>query len=266
MNFEEYLNSLGRYERQCSNIRYMYITKDKEIAYMKGHTYRFKQIIKSIFPSVSPIKVLDIGPTPFTLFLKRSYPHLEVSALDRTDQMEVRCKVTGIQFQTCDIAKQPLPFEDGYFDLVIFTEVLEHLVAVPTEVLREIGRVMRGGGMLILSVPNLAALIKRIKLLLGISPLPYPDQQFVTRPIRGLGHIREYTMKELTSILHAADFTVSKKKFLQSSLKAPLYKPNKRGFFTLIRVLYYVAALLIPSFRTTIYVECQKPAEIEAKQ
>jgi SAM-dependent methyltransferase len=45
-----------------------------------------------------------------------------------------------------------LPFADGYFDSVICTQVLEH-VPEPERVLRETARVLRPGGVLILTAP-----------------------------------------------------------------------------------------------------------------
>lgn len=47
-----------------------------------------------------------------------------------------------------------LPFADGYFDSVICTQVLEH-VAEPGRVLQEAARVLRPGGVLLLTAPLL---------------------------------------------------------------------------------------------------------------
>ena len=45
-----------------------------------------------------------------------------------------------------------LPFENDYFDTVILTEILEHLIQ-PERVLSEVKRVLRDGGKVIITVP-----------------------------------------------------------------------------------------------------------------
>lgn len=57
-----------------------------------------------------------------------------------------------------------LPFQDGVFDKAYCSEVLEHLPA-PWRALEEIARVVKGGGRVILSIPN-EGFINRIKTLL----------------------------------------------------------------------------------------------------
>ena len=55
---------------------------------------------------------------------------------------------------------RPLPYADAAFDLVILCEVAEHL---PTwiPIVAEVGRVLAGGGSLVLSTPNVARLHSR---------------------------------------------------------------------------------------------------------
>jgi ubiquinone/menaquinone biosynthesis C-methylase UbiE len=52
----------------------------------------------------------------------------------------------------CGVA-EALPFPDGFFDAVIMSEVLEHTTS-EAQVLREVSRVVRGGGTVILTVPH----------------------------------------------------------------------------------------------------------------
>lgn len=76
-----------------------------------------------------------------------------------------------------------LPFRDGTFELVIMTEVIEHLDE-PSMVLREIRRVLVSQGRLVLSTPN--------KALSGLARVP--------------GHISEMTFGELAALLTREGF------------------------------------------------------------
>jgi 2-polyprenyl-6-hydroxyphenyl methylase/3-demethylubiquinone-9 3-methyltransferase len=46
-----------------------------------------------------------------------------------------------------------LPFDNADFDYVVCTEVIEHIVE-PQRALRELARVLRPGGMLVITTPN----------------------------------------------------------------------------------------------------------------
>jgi SAM-dependent methyltransferase len=72
-------------------------------------------------------------------------------------------EVTGLDVD------EPLPFEDGTFDAVVAGEILEH-VRFPDEVVAEIRRVLRPGGVVVGSVPNAFRLKNRLKFLLGRAP------------------------------------------------------------------------------------------------
>lgn len=66
-------------------------------------------------------------------------------------------------------ANQPLPWEDRSFDLIWCSEVLEHLND-PAATLAEFRRVLKPGGMLIITTPNSGCWIYRLFRLAGISP------------------------------------------------------------------------------------------------
>ncbi len=253
---------------------YLSLSKDYELALMTNNP-RFKKIVKGIPFSEERLKILDIGTTPFTFFIKQLHPHYDIATIDLTDLMKQRCEARDIMFKKCDLEKDHIPFEDNYFDVVIFTEVLEHLLVPPTVILREISRVLCGGGKLILSVPNFATLFNRIILLFGISPLASADNQMKQGWVHGHGHVREYTMKEILSILRGCAFTILRKEFIGT---APRVRPKKplvaflfsgnmtaprmrriRTLHYLVLQVYFLTCLAIPPFREVIYIECYKP-------
>ncbi|MET9112075.1 class I SAM-dependent methyltransferase [Streptomyces zhihengii] len=102
-----------------------------------------------------------------------------------------------------------LPLADGCADAVLFSEVIEHLVD-PDGALDELRRVLRPGGHLMLSTPNLAAWYNRGLLLAGVQPV---FSEVSLRGIHGrpgsevVGHLRLCTARALRSLLTASGFT-----------------------------------------------------------
>jgi SAM-dependent methyltransferase len=113
-----------------------------------------------------------------------------------------KCQLVG-----ADFTQQPLPFPDGQFSVITFSETLEHL---PVErlnfVLDEISRVLRPGGLLIASSPNQASLENRIHLFKGKSILDLPNHNPLAKGV--FGHIRLYTPDEIGSMMGQHSFSV----------------------------------------------------------
>ncbi len=98
---------------------------------------------------------------------------------------------TGSGFSGLAVSNiQHLPFEDNFFDLIICSEVLEHIPAHDTAAL-EIIRTLKPGGNLVVSVPRY-----------------FPERicWAVSDDYRSAsdGHIRIYKKKELTALLEKA--------------------------------------------------------------
>lgn len=85
--------------------------------------------------------------------------------LDISETAIRRCNERGIQALVHDL-DYPAPFADNSFDVAISFEVLEHLFQ-PEVVLRDIHRVLKPGGVALITVPNVVYLANRLLLLLG---------------------------------------------------------------------------------------------------
>jgi SAM-dependent methyltransferase len=106
-------------------------------------------------------------------------------------------------FHHFNIEDAQFPFPSDSFDVVLFCEILEHLQSDPIKVLREIKRVLKQGGKLILTTPNVARLENVCRLIAGAN---------IYDPYSGYGpygrHNREYNRDELAKILAYAGFEI----------------------------------------------------------
>ena len=75
----------------------------------------------------------------------------------------------GIDVAVLDLERQPFPWLDSSVDLVIVNQVFEHLKNVWLP-MSQVFRVLRVGGRLIVSVPNLASFHNRVLLNQPIRP------------------------------------------------------------------------------------------------
>lgn len=95
--------------------------------------------------------------------------------------------------------KEGLSFKARSFSVIYLCDVIEHLFFQDIKtILNEISRILKPGGSLIISTPNLCRFGNMIRLVAGYSPNPplYTQSCGAT-----FGHIREFAPKELRHIL-----------------------------------------------------------------
>lgn len=96
---------------------------------------------------------LGCGDGSLTIKVANIIGASKVYGVDIDEKALVKASGRGIMTFKCDLDKEPLPFNDNSFDIVTAFEVIEHLND-PQSVLREIFRVLRGGGVMIVETPN----------------------------------------------------------------------------------------------------------------
>ena len=83
-------------------------------------------------------------------------PYLEIINKHSKELILLDHLISHPEINVCSDVRN-LPFENGSFDCVLCLQVLEH-VDNPFEAMQEIGRALRPGGILLLSVPHLSRL------------------------------------------------------------------------------------------------------------
>lgn len=102
-----------------------------------------------------------------------------------------------------DAEKDRFPYEDGFFDVVIVAELIEHLLLDPMFTVSEANRVLKMGGSLVVTTPNVARL-DAVKSLLEHGG----DHPFTCSAYAEKGHHREYTPAEIQLLLVAGGFGI----------------------------------------------------------
>jgi len=174
-------------------------------------------------------------------------------------------KSHGVELVTCNLL-EGLPFENNSFKQVYFCDVIEHLS--PTKMifaLQEIHRVLKPGGKLILSTPNLNRLSGLFRFLAGHSVNP-PLQ------VRKLGetydHIRELAPKEILKLLVSAGFRPYKLNFITIPYFTAAAFGNENIFSPLmtsfINGMTRIMIRIIPRFGDEMYIAAEKPLDVLA--
>lgn len=182
--------------------------------YLNYVDHRLVKIIKIIMDN-KPNKILDIGCGDGLLLsnIKNVLPEADLYGIDVYDT-----KIKEIQIMASDIT-QGVPYKKNKFDCVVLGEVIEHLPD-PDFILKEIRRVLKRNGILILSTPNLVSWANRILVPIGVQPLftETSTEKNLGRFFSILGqggkvqgHLKIFTHKSLEEILKKEKFQIENK-------------------------------------------------------
>lgn len=89
-----------------------------------------------------------------------------VYGLDISDYALERARDRGLKTFECNLSLERFPFEDEFFDAVVFACSIEHLM-FPEKALNEAYRVLKNKGLLIVTLPNVANFKNRLSFLRG---------------------------------------------------------------------------------------------------
>lgn len=151
--------------------------------------------VKRILPLVGKAgRVLDVGCLDGTIGLALKKLGNEVYGIDASEPGITEARRRGINAVLADLEEE-FPFPDEMFDLVFAGEVIEHIFNID-HLFREFSRVLKPAGNLVLTTPNLAALGRRLLLLLNRNP-----HIEITFSDGDAGHIRYFVRSTLFKLL-----------------------------------------------------------------
>lgn len=186
--------------------------------------------LKKAFRILSEYKnkrFLDIGcgKGDFTEELKKISP--DVFAVEISHEGVAAAKKKGINAEQLDIDEQDLPFQEDYFDAVFCGEFIEHVV-YPDHLLEEIHRVLKKGGVAVITTPNLANYFNRLTFLFGFQPyfsgtgMKYNTGKFFGKDYP-CPHLIMFTLKALKELLQLHGFKIRKIMGANSTQIFPLF-------------------------------------------
>jgi len=183
----------------------------KEIR-IKGFPRHRNEALVYLASSLPGSRILEIGcgngSVLYTLRNKFKELHgIELSFI-RKGKAELALKGLNAKIIQADISSE-LGYEDGYFDLIIWADVIEH-VADLWKAMDNIKRITAEGGFLITTTPNIAKVKARIRLLLGRFPSTSGSEE-------GFG-IREHEMFD-GGHLHYFTFSMLEKLYFKYGFK-----------------------------------------------
>ena len=182
--------------------------------YLGTHWTRFMTTLDLVV-ELAPETVLDVGvfpPLAFEAMMVNALPGLEIAGVwegpnpyyqtipSYTDQYPG----FDILLRPANIERDPLPYGPESFDLVLGMEIFEHLALDPYFFLCEAARILKPGGHILLSTPNVAS-HRGVWKTLNLES-PYSFGLFV--PTGGVygRHNREYAPHEVERLAQAAGF------------------------------------------------------------
>jgi 2-polyprenyl-3-methyl-5-hydroxy-6-metoxy-1,4-benzoquinol methylase len=189
-------------------------------------------------------RVLDVGCSTGYLAQRLSGRGAAVVGIELDEQAAEEARRVCEQVLVGDVEAMEFPFEPESFDVVLCGDLVEHLRA-PGAWLERVRPLIRSGGRLVLTTPNVANWSIRASLLLG-------RWRYTERGILDRTHAHLFTRRTLTETLEVAGFRVLK---LDYTVPVPLLGARP------VEAFAHAVARVRPSFFAYQFVVAATPAD-----
>jgi 2-polyprenyl-3-methyl-5-hydroxy-6-metoxy-1,4-benzoquinol methylase len=219
------------------------------------------ELVSKVLKDKGDVKnILDVG-CGFGLLskeLKKTYPKLDLYGIEHAKEASQSSKkiLKLLQCNIEDMALIKRKLKSQKFDIIIFSDVLEHLYD-PVGVIKSYKSLLKQDGTIVLSVPNIANIFSRIALLFGY--FNYSETGVMDKT-----HIRFFNRKNLKQLATESDLKIVSQKYDSIIVRwfVPLIKifiANNKGsgnildsklyqfYFKYIRPIEELFSTLLPS-------------------
>lgn len=231
---EKYLNSEARF----------YIRKHARRSF-----YTYNNCLKHLKEGD---KILSVGGFHGTIekLLKETL-NLEITMIDYPDSIEFLkdyYDYLGFNYIGIDLSKGLSGIPENYYNMIIYTEVIEHIPIPPYEQLLPFDKFLKSQGSIVITTPNLGSIIHIAKLFMKIPLFDTPEKFFSPIAQENLQtHRREYMPEELIETFTKMGYTSILKYFIYNEPKSLQYR------------MMYIIGNVIPRFREGILLIGKKP-------
>jgi 2-polyprenyl-3-methyl-5-hydroxy-6-metoxy-1,4-benzoquinol methylase len=201
------------------------------------------RVAEGLLPEASQgLSVLEIGGGIGEFSRRMLARGIRVTFVDLSEHNIEKAKGLGMPAHRIDLNTGLPVLPENTFDGVVILEVIEHIVAAEL-LLREINRVLKPGGFLILSTPNFAYFLNRLHILAGKLSM---DEGY---------HYRFFTRNSLETQLANAGFAIDRHAHTVPAMGVNIFRNRLLGR---PRLHVHVPRLLAPLFAHTLFVRAHK--------
>jgi len=169
----------------------------------------FDLVLKVIKDKKEVKNILDVG-CGFGLLskeLKKTYPKLDLYGIENAKEASQSSQkfLKLLQYNIEDMTLIKRKLKSQKFDIIIFSDVLEHLYD-PVGVIKSYQSLLKHDGTIVVSVPNIANIFSRIALLFGY--FNYSETGVMDKT-----HIRFFNRKNLKQLAKESDLKIVSQKY-----------------------------------------------------
>lgn len=221
-----------------------------------------RRVELSMVPITENCRLLDLGcgDGDFTSRVQTVVRATEVHGVEIAEEQVENARTRGIKVFSCNLNER-FEFSSDHYDLIVASHIIEHL-SNTDGFLREIYRVLRDRGQVLIATPNLASLANIFLLVFGKQPsiAEVSDEALVgtwsprSMQVNRIGpsHRRIFTRRALCDLLVYHGFTIEAVRMTGFS---PLPSQLARSLVGLLRP--YATNIIVRARKTTTKNEAQ---------